>query len=50
MNQLTPEEEKKILDSPPLGTFTLLLLVGALLLAGWAFMFFGMFLQHGPVN
>ena len=50
MNQLTPEEEKKILDSPPLGTFALLLLVGALLLAGWAFMFFGMFLQHGPVN
>jgi len=50
MNQPTPDEEKKILDSPPLGTFALLLLVGALLLAGWAFMFFGMFLQHGPVN
>jgi len=31
MNQLTPEEEKKILDSPPLGTFALMLLVGALI-------------------
>ncbi len=50
MSQLTPEEERKILDSPPVGTFLLLLLVGALLLGGWAFMFFGMFLQHGPVN
>lgn len=50
MSQLPPEEEQKILASPPVGTFALLLLVGVLLLAGWAFMFFGMFLQHGPVN
>lgn len=50
MNQLTPEEEQKILNSSPTGTFALMLLVGVLLLAGWAFMFFGMFLQHGPVN
>jgi hypothetical protein len=28
----------------------LMLLVGALIFAGWAFMFFGMFLEHGPVN
>lgn len=50
MNQLTPEEQRKILDSPPVGTFALMLLVAALLLAGWAFMFFGMFLPHGLVN
>jgi hypothetical protein len=50
MSQLTPEEEQKILDSPPVGTFVLMLLVGVLLFAGWAFMFFGMFLEHGPVN
>jgi len=50
MSQLTPEEEKKILDSPPKGTFALMLLVGALIFAGWAYMFFYMFLEHGPVN
>jgi hypothetical protein len=50
MNQLTPEEEQKILNSAPTGTLVLMLLVGALIFAGWAFMFFGMFLEHGPVN
>ena len=50
MIQLTPEEEQKILDSPPRGTFALMLLVGVLMFAGWAYMFFGMFLEHGPIN
>lgn len=50
MSQLTPEEERRILDSPPRGTFALLLLFGMLMFAGWAFMFFFMFLEHGPVN
>jgi hypothetical protein len=50
MNQLTPEEEKKILDSPPIGTFALMLLLGAVMFAGWLYMFFGMFLEHGPIN
>ncbi len=50
MNQLSPEEEQKILNSLPWGTFALMLLISALMFAGWAFMFFGMFLEHGPVN
>jgi hypothetical protein len=50
MNQLTPEEEKRILESLPVGTFALMLLLGAVMFAGWAFMFFGMFLEHGPIN
>jgi len=50
MSQLTPEEEQKILNSPPKGTFALILRVGALMFAGWAYMFFGMFLEHGPIN
>ena len=50
MSQLTPEEEEKILASPPKGTFALMLLVGALIFAGWAYMFFFMFLEHGPVK
>jgi len=50
MNQLTPEEEQKILNSAPVGTFALMLLLGVLMLAGWAYMFLFMFLEHGPVN
>ena len=50
MNQLSTEEEKKILNSPPLGTFALMLLIGALMFAGWLYMFFGMFLEHGPIS
>jgi hypothetical protein len=50
MKQLSPDEEQKILNSPPKGTYALLLLFAALMLAGWAFMFFAMFLEHGPVN
>ena len=50
MSQLTPEEEQKILNSSPTGTFALLLLVGALLLAGWIYMFLFMFLENGPVS
>ena len=50
MNQISPEEEQKILDSPPVGTFALMVLVGALIFIGWVYMFFGIFLEHGPVN
>jgi len=50
MSQLTPDEEKKALDSSPRGTFVLLLVFAALMVAGWAFMFFYRFLAHGPVN
>jgi hypothetical protein len=50
MSQLTPDEEKKALDSSPRGTFALLLVFAALMVAGWAFMFFYRFLAHGPVN
>jgi hypothetical protein len=50
MNQLTSEEERERTKGAPLGTFALMLLVGALLFGGWAFLFFYRFMQHGPVN
>mgnify|MGYP001822160116 CR=1 FL=1 len=50
MHHLSPEEDQTILNSLPWGTFALMLLSSALMFAGWAFMFFGMFLEHGPVN
>ena len=50
MSQLTPEEEQKILASAPKGTFAPMLLVGALIFAGWAYLFFFKYLDHGPVS
>jgi len=50
MQPLAPEEEEKIRNSAPRATFVLMLLMGALLLAGWAYMFFMMFLENGPVS
>jgi hypothetical protein len=50
MGELTPEEERKAIESAPRGTFALLLLFALLMVAGWAFMFFYRFLQHGPVS
>lgn len=50
MSELTPEEEKRILESPPKGTFVVLLLFGLVFTAAWLLMYFGRFLAHGPVN
>ncbi|MGD8311626.1 MAG: hypothetical protein PVJ66_03445 [Gammaproteobacteria bacterium] len=50
MNKLTPDEEKRVLEHPPKGTFALLLLMAAIFGAGWAFMYFGRFLAHGAIT
>ncbi len=50
MGELTPEEENKILESSPKGTLTLLVIFAIALMLGWSYMYFGMFLTHGPVN
>jgi uncharacterized protein HemX len=50
MNKPSPDEEKKILESSPTGTFALLLLMAAVFALGWAFMYFGRFLEHGAVT
>jgi hypothetical protein len=49
MSDLSPEEKAAIKDAPK-GTYALMMLVAVFMVAGWAFMFFFMFLQHGPVN
>ena len=49
MSHLTPEEQEAIKDAPK-GTFALMLLVAVAIAAGWAYMFFFMFVQHGPVS
>ena len=49
MNDLSAEQQEAIKDAPK-GTFALMLLLAVLMAAGWVFMFFFMFLQHGPVR
>lgn len=49
MSQLSEEEEKAILASPPYGTWALLLTMALAFVAGWAAMY-SLFLSHGPVN
>jgi hypothetical protein len=49
MSELSPQEQEAIKDAPK-GTYVLMLLAALLMAAGWAFMFFYVFLAHGPVN
>jgi hypothetical protein len=49
MSDLSQEEQEAIKDAPK-GTYALMILLAISLAAGWAFMFFLMFLTHGPVN
>ena len=50
MNQLSEEEQRKIMESPPKGTLAIVLLFGAIFTSAWLLMFFARFLPHGPVN
>jgi hypothetical protein len=50
MTELTPEEEQKAIQGAPRGTFAILVVFAALMAAAWAFMFFYVFLEHGPVK
>ena len=48
-DQLTPEEEEKILHGKPIGTYVLLVVFGLIFFAGWLLMYL-LFLGHGPVS
>ena len=50
MSDSSSDEEKKILESSPKGTMTLLVIFAIATMLGWLYMYFGMFLTHGPVN
>lgn len=50
MNQLSEEERKKILESPPVGTWVLMLTVGVSMVIGWLFLYYGVFLPRGIIN
>ena len=44
------DEEKKILETPPKGTWTLLLIFMIAAGASWLYLVFGVFASHGPVS
>jgi len=50
VNQLSEEQEREIIESAPKGTWALLLAYSALVLIGWAALYFGRFLAAGPIN
>lgn len=50
MSELTDEEQRRIMESPPKGTWAIILIIGFSILAAWLYFFFGVFVSHGPVN
>lgn len=50
VSKLTPEEKQGIPESPPRGTFTLLLVFAVLFMAGWLLLYFGRYMVLGPIS
>ena len=50
MNQISEEERDKILQSPPVGTMALMLIVGASMVIAWLFLYYGVFSPRGIIN
>lgn len=49
MTELSEEEQRRILEAPPRGTWAVILVIGIAMLLGWLYFFFGLFFSHGPV-
>ncbi len=50
MVELTREEQEKAIAEAPKGTMAVLLVYAVLMVLGWLYMFYGLFIPHGPVN
>lgn len=50
MNELSDEERKKILESSPVGTWALMLVVSSGMVIAWLLMYYGVFLPRGPIG
>jgi hypothetical protein len=49
MTELSDEEQRRILEAPPRGTWAVILVIGIAMLVSWLYFFFGVFMSHGPV-
>ncbi|MGD2073608.1 MAG: hypothetical protein PVI91_00270 [Gammaproteobacteria bacterium] len=50
MEELSEEEQKRIMQSLPKGTFAVMLIYGLIMTLAWLALYFGRFLAHGPVS
>jgi hypothetical protein len=50
MSKLTEEERKKILESSPVGTWALMLIVSSGMVISWLLMYYGVFLPRGHIG
>ena len=50
MDQMNKEDRQRILESAPVGTWALMLIVGAGMVVAWLFLYYGVFLPRGGVN
>jgi hypothetical protein len=50
MNDLSEEERRKILESSPVGTWALMMIVGVGMALAWLFMYYGVFMPRGPIS
>ena len=47
MVKMTEEDRKRILESPPVGTFALMSVVFGGMVVAWLFLYYGVFLSRG---
>ena len=47
MDKMTEEDRKRILESPPVGTFALMSVVIGGMVVAWLFLYYGVFLPRG---
>ena len=50
MTELSDKERQEIIESPPVGTWILMLSVGGGMVAAWLFLYYGVFLSRGIIN
>lgn len=50
MSNLSEEERQKILNSSPVGTWALMLIVSSGMVIAWLLMYYGVFLPRGHIG
>jgi len=50
MDTINEEDRKKILNSSPVGTWALMLIVSSGMVIAWLFMYYGVFIPRGMIN